>query len=181
MGTLRIVAVTGIVALLLAACEEGPVAEPSDPEPEGHAIEGTWQQVEARLRVRGFVYHEDTGERAEYDQETAYPAPDGYERQVTFDSGVYTSRTRAAVGSPYATSRGTYHIDEESQRVVVLHEYDYADRGTIWRYELDGQDGLTLHQQIERGIGAPPIIDDEGNEVTVTETTAIWAFERVVE
>ena len=86
-----------------------------------------------------------------------------------------------AVGSPYATSRGTYHIDEESQRVVVLHEYDYAHRATIWRYELDGQDGLNLHQQIERDIGAPPVIDDEGNEVTVTETTAIWAYERVVE
>ena len=129
MRKLRVAGVVGAVgvALLLAACEEGPAAQP-----DRHEIEGTWK-VEDIYGVR---------DGAEFRQ----PMPSGFERLITFSDGTYESRDKRS-GSPWSRSLGTYIIDEQSRSIVVSLKFaDGAavNRVSVIEYELHGLDRAEL-------------------------------------
>ena len=144
---LGIVAVT--FALLLAACEEGPVSERAEAEPERHAIEGTWDLVEQAVTLEGY---DDEGQPQSMDvtdqflEETRSRTE---EQVITLDDGTYRRRMKRNADSQRVYSTAQYYIDDEYQRLLVLSAPSYVDRATIYRYEMEGMDRLTLNLQIQ--------------------------------
>ena len=174
-----VVTLVSTLAVLIGACEDGPgvAAEP-------HAIEGTWEIVEGRLRVRGY----DRSEERNYDQEHPVTIPEETRVQFTFEAGVFTMRAQYGVDDPWTTIRGTYLIDEESDRVMVLMEYGGgSDVSNVYRYKLSGSAGLELRQQIRtddqtlfpRKADEPWVLIIEGAEVVVHQTESIYVLKRV--
>ena len=115
-----------IVALVIAACEQGPGTQ--EPESElGYPIEGTWGVTEV------IGSYQEPGRRTPVDW------------QMSFIDGMYEHDT--------GTTRylGTYFVDEKSRSLVVLEQYITGNRiGTssasvnVYRYEMDGADRATL-------------------------------------
>ena len=174
-----------LAVLLLGACEDGPGV---GREPEPHAIEGTWEMVEFRFRVMGYV----ESEGRDYDQEHPLPISvamlGATEIQFTFKEGVYTLRTKRQADAPWTKTDGLYLIDEESDRVVVLMEYaGGSDVSHVYRYKLSGSAGLDLRMQIgtdepipfPRKTDRPWVLIIEGTEVSTSRMEFVFIFERV--
>ena len=139
-----------VVALVIAACEEGPVAEPELEAPEP-TVEGDWDVVKTRGLQNGEEM--DTGNLPE--------------QWMRFADGIYEwhslSDFTTDPTSWYVTV-GTYIVREESHIVIVFMQaaakrpYDPEGRGRIfvYEYELDGPDRAEIRTtvyEVTGGIG----------------------------
>ncbi|MCY4665840.1 MAG: hypothetical protein OXC00_14375 [Acidimicrobiaceae bacterium] len=179
----------GLIVLMAASvavlpgCEDGPGATP-----QAHAIEGTWELAEARLLVRGYVRGEDGGSDSEYDQEHPIPMAE-IQVTFTFKAGTFTGAQKNRADDPWVKAGGIYLIDDESDRVMVLLEYQGGyDVSYVYRYKLSGSTGLVLREQIdlaEQGLfptadpSDPWTIIIEETEVTVRQMERVFILKRV--
>ena len=53
------VTLTALVAVIIAGCEEAPIAPPKTQTPETHEAEGTWEVVALTAEVNGVAWEND--------------------------------------------------------------------------------------------------------------------------
>ena len=130
--SLGIVAVVGIAAML-AACEEGPVATP---EPERHAIEGTWNVLSVTVTRGG--------------NEVEIPPGAGVGSTMEFMDGSYvtTEAGRRIIG--------TYFIDEQTKSIIVSEKFQDEryprNRVVVIQYELHGSNRATFQATFDDNL-----------------------------
>lgn len=133
-------ALVSTLAMLLAACAEGPAATE-----ERHPIEGSWVLTGVRGTLNGY---DDSGARSMEVPEPAVITPAGFEQRMTFSGGTLTTETRTAADPRWTRRTEEYVVDDYRQRILLLYEMTLPQgdvlSASVREYEMDGRDSLTL-------------------------------------